>query len=186
MIMPTYPNQPPINPKLEALTSFWSPPGVYQVTSNLWPAVGFGPANIIMIKGTDGLIIIDPGIGYGQGKDELAQMITLPKHLAEHPWLTQGRGLVSWFVKEIYNGYVGWYEGDPAFLNATSLVERSKHIVDGGQTLLKVREAIEKGKEQWASELATYVLKVDPRKRSQVAQGTCSENSWTEDARCRW
>jgi linear primary-alkylsulfatase len=33
------------------------------------------------------------------------------------------------------------------------------------QTLLKVREAIEKGKDQWASELATYVLKVDPLNR---------------------
>jgi hypothetical protein len=42
MTMPTYPNQPPINPKLEALTSFWSPPGVYQVTPNLWSAVGYG------------------------------------------------------------------------------------------------------------------------------------------------
>jgi alkyl sulfatase BDS1-like metallo-beta-lactamase superfamily hydrolase len=106
------------------------------------------------------------GMNKGYTADELAQMITLPKHLADHPWLTQGRGLVSWFVKEIYNGYVGWYEGDPAFLNVTSLIERSKHIVDGfggiDQTLLKVREAIEKGKEQWASELATYVLKVDP------------------------
>ena len=72
--MPTYPNQPPINPKLEGLTSFRSPPGVYQVTPNVWSAVGFGPANIIMIKGTDRLVIIDTGIGYGQGKKVMQEL----------------------------------------------------------------------------------------------------------------
>ena len=81
MIMPTYPSQPPINPKIEALTSFWSPAGVYQVTPNLWSAVGFGPANIMMIKGTDGLIIIDTGIGYGQGKEVMQEFRTLDPDL---------------------------------------------------------------------------------------------------------
>ncbi|MGE3858915.1 MAG: alkyl sulfatase dimerization domain-containing protein [Nitrososphaeraceae archaeon] len=106
------------------------------------------------------------GMNQGYTADELAQMITLPKQLQEHPWLNQARGLVPWYVKQIYYGNLGWYEGDPAFLNATSLVERSKHIVDGfggvNQTLLKVREAIDDKDYQWASELATYVLKFDP------------------------
>lgn len=46
-------------------------------------------------------------------------------------------------------------------------LDRSRHIVEGfggvNQTLLKVREAIDKGEYQWASELATYILKVDPQ-----------------------
>jgi alkyl sulfatase BDS1-like metallo-beta-lactamase superfamily hydrolase len=107
------------------------------------------------------------GMNQGYTADELAQMITLPKSLEEHPWLNQARGLVPWYVKQIYYGNLGWFEGDPAFLNATSLLERSKHIVDGfggvNDTLLKVREAIDKGEYQWASELATYILKFDPK-----------------------
>jgi hypothetical protein len=43
MTVPPYPNQPPINPKLEALTSFWSPPGVYQVTPNVLFRSGVWP-----------------------------------------------------------------------------------------------------------------------------------------------
>jgi alkyl sulfatase BDS1-like metallo-beta-lactamase superfamily hydrolase len=393
MTMPAYPDQPPINPKLADTPRFWSPPGIYQVTPNVWSAVGFGTANGVVIKGTDGLIIIDTGFNYEEGKkmmqeirkvapdlpvkaiiythghmdhvngglafteegqnvtvyahdstlafysgenallgpiqamrsahatgallpkegpdrsftgifpevspgnvtfipptktfsdkldieeagvkltlmhvrgetsdhinvwypeekvlfigdnwygivpniysvrgstfrdplvqiealdtalslhpefavgshqkpiigsenvtniltstrdvlqylrdqtirgmnqgytaDELAQMITLPKQFQDNPYLTLSRGLVPWYVKQIYNGYLGWYEGDPAFLNATSLVDRSRNIVEGfggvNQTLLKVREAIDKGEYQWASELATYILKGDPQ-----------------------
>ena len=106
------------------------------------------------------------GMNKGMTADELAHSIMLPQHLLDHPYLTLSRGQIPWYVKQIYNGYLGWYEGDPAFLNSTSLVNRSKHIVEGfggvNQTILKVREAIGKGEDQWASELATYVLKVDP------------------------
>lgn len=34
-----YPDQPSINPKLEATQKFWSPPTIHKVTDNAWSAV---------------------------------------------------------------------------------------------------------------------------------------------------
>jgi alkyl sulfatase BDS1-like metallo-beta-lactamase superfamily hydrolase len=49
------------NPDLVALNAGWMPPTVYNVTDGVYVAVGYGRANPVLIEGTDGLIIIDPG-----------------------------------------------------------------------------------------------------------------------------
>jgi alkyl sulfatase BDS1-like metallo-beta-lactamase superfamily hydrolase len=49
------------NPDLVTLNAGWMPPTVYNVTDGVYVAVGYGRANPVLIEGTDGLIIIDPG-----------------------------------------------------------------------------------------------------------------------------
>jgi alkyl sulfatase BDS1-like metallo-beta-lactamase superfamily hydrolase len=49
------------NPDLVALNAGWFPPTVYNVTDGVYVAVGYGRANPVLIEGTDGLIVIDPG-----------------------------------------------------------------------------------------------------------------------------
>ena len=49
------------NPDLVALTAGWVPPTVYDVTDGVYVAVGYGRANPVLIEGTDGLIVVDPG-----------------------------------------------------------------------------------------------------------------------------
>ena len=49
------------NPDLVALNAGWFPPTVYDVTDGVYVAVGYGRANPVLIEGTDGLIVIDPG-----------------------------------------------------------------------------------------------------------------------------
>jgi alkyl sulfatase BDS1-like metallo-beta-lactamase superfamily hydrolase len=49
------------NPDLVALNAGWVPPTVYNVTDGVYVAVGYGRANPVLIEGTDGLIIVDPG-----------------------------------------------------------------------------------------------------------------------------
>jgi alkyl sulfatase BDS1-like metallo-beta-lactamase superfamily hydrolase len=49
------------NPDLVALTAGWVPPTVYNVTDGVYVAVGYGRANPVLIEGTDGLIVVDPG-----------------------------------------------------------------------------------------------------------------------------
>ncbi|NPV63781.1 MAG: MBL fold metallo-hydrolase [Methanotrichaceae archaeon] len=49
------------NPDLVALTAGWTPPTIYNVTDGVYVAVGYGRANPVLIEGTDGLIVVDPG-----------------------------------------------------------------------------------------------------------------------------
>jgi len=49
------------NPDLVALNAGWFPPTVYNVTEGVYVAVGYGRANPVLIEGTDGLIVVDPG-----------------------------------------------------------------------------------------------------------------------------
>ena len=59
IVLPPYPDQPPIHPKLLATNDYWSPPAVHKVTDGVWVAVGYDLANSIMIEGDDGIIIVD-------------------------------------------------------------------------------------------------------------------------------
>ena len=55
-----YPEMVPANPKLVALSDDWKPPTVYQVSDNVYVAVGYARANPVLIEGDNGLIVIDP------------------------------------------------------------------------------------------------------------------------------
>jgi alkyl sulfatase BDS1-like metallo-beta-lactamase superfamily hydrolase len=93
-------------------------------------------------------------------------MIQLPEHLDNHPWLTKTRNDVSSHVKTIYYGNLGWFEGDSAFLNSISIKERSQKIVEGfggvEKSVLSMRNTIDTGEYEWAAELGTYILFVEP------------------------
>ncbi|NJK77803.1 MAG: hypothetical protein HC944_02025 [Nanoarchaeota archaeon] len=106
------------------------------------------------------------GINNGHTIDKLSNMIKLPPTLEDHPWLAYQKGQIPWNVKQIYYGTVGWFEDDAAFLHSINLETRSSKIVNGfggiDSTLLEVRTAIKNGEYEWASELVTYVLHVDP------------------------
>jgi len=106
------------------------------------------------------------GMNNGYNADELSTMITLPEYAKDNPWISQARGQIPWHVKQIYYGNLGWYQGDPAFLLPISMNERSHKIVDGvgglDTSIDKIRKAIDDGEYDWAAELATYVINVDP------------------------
>lgn len=55
------PEAVPANPDLVALTESWVPPTVYNVTNGVYVAVGYNQDNPVLIEGTDGLIVVDPG-----------------------------------------------------------------------------------------------------------------------------
>jgi len=106
------------------------------------------------------------GMNNGYTADELSLMITLPEYAKDNPWISQARGQIPWHVKQIYYGNLGWYQGDPAFLLPISMNERSHKIVDGfggfDATIVEIRKAIDNGEYNWAAELTTYLLNVDP------------------------
>jgi len=105
-------------------------------------------------------------INKGLSPDELAQAITLPQYLRDHPWLQERYGQLSWSVRGIYSSLVGWNTGDATWLNPVTPEERGNKIVQsmGGvnRTISLIQASIKDGDYKWAAELATYVLNAYP------------------------
>ncbi|MFN0118888.1 MAG: alkyl/aryl-sulfatase [Blastocatellia bacterium] len=102
----------------------------------------------------------------GLTPDEIVEKVgALPAHLAKHAWLGEFYGTVKHSVRQIYNGYLGWFEGDPTALDPAPRGERAKRYVEmmGGRdkVLAAARAAVNKGEHQWAAELLTYVIRVN-------------------------
>jgi len=98
--------------------------------------------------------------------DELAETIRLPPHLADYkPWLQEFFGSVSQSVRAIYQGYLGWFEGDPIALAPLPRVERARREIDamgGRERVLAVAQtAFDDADLQWSAELATRLIRAD-------------------------
>ncbi len=106
------------------------------------------------------------GINKGLTPDEIVEIVKLPDHLRDHPFLIEHYGTVEWSVRNIFTGYLGWFGGDAAHLSPAPPQERAQAIVDlaGGpqEALEKAREALAADKLRWAAELASYVAKAKP------------------------
>jgi alkyl sulfatase BDS1-like metallo-beta-lactamase superfamily hydrolase len=102
----------------------------------------------------------------GLTPDEIVERVKLPSHLASLPYLHEYYGTVAWSVRAIYDGYIGWFDG-----NATNLfplpprkrAERFVEIAGGEKALLEHAEkAVFDGNYQWALELTDYILTLKP------------------------
>ncbi|RLB38550.1 MAG: MBL fold metallo-hydrolase [Deltaproteobacteria bacterium] len=106
------------------------------------------------------------GINQGLTPDELVEVVKLPPHLAEHPFLQEYYGKVEWSVRGIFNGYLGWFDGDAARLEPANPDERAAgmaSLAGGAESLQRAaREALEKEQYEWAAELATHLIQLDP------------------------
>lgn len=102
----------------------------------------------------------------GLTPDELVHAVQFPPHLAEYsPWLREHYGTVAHSVRQIYQGYLGWFEGDPVDLDPTPRRDKAQRLVElvGGReaVLDAAREAYRDDDPQWAAELATYLIRID-------------------------
>lgn len=100
----------------------------------------------------------------GLTPDELVEAVKLPAQLVGHPWLGEFYGTVKHSVRQIYFGYLGWFEGDPTFLDPLPRTERAARYValmGGRDTVLKAaQDALGRGDYQWAAELVTYLIRI--------------------------
>jgi len=62
-----------VNPVLLEQSKDFSPARVIEVTSGVYTAIGYGPSNIIMVEGTDGVIMIDSGSSVAQAQMVLSE-----------------------------------------------------------------------------------------------------------------
>ncbi|MDP2747800.1 alkyl/aryl-sulfatase [Pseudomonas sp.] len=102
----------------------------------------------------------------GLTPDELVEKVKLPPHLAGYtPYLREYYGTVKHSVRQIYNGYMGWFQGDPVALDPLPPKDKAERLIalmgGRGKLLLAAGEAYLKGDYQWAAELSSYAIQVD-------------------------
>lgn len=103
----------------------------------------------------------------GLTPDELVEVVTeLPPRLRNHPWLGEFYGTVEQTVRQIYDNYFGWFEGDPTFIDPLPRRERSARYVAamGGRdaVVATATKAYADHDFRWAAEILTHVLRLDP------------------------
>jgi alkyl sulfatase BDS1-like metallo-beta-lactamase superfamily hydrolase len=104
-------------------------------------------------------------INQGLMPDELATRIQLPPHLAKSPFLQAFYGKPSWSARNIFNGNLGWFSGNPSELQPLPPDETARRMVElaGGEAALtdKIVEASRQGQHQWVLQLTDYALRVN-------------------------
>ena len=105
-------------------------------------------------------------INRGYKRDELAEKVVLPANLANDPWLGEYYGTVAHSVRNIYNGYLGWWQGDATKLARPGVEEMAQDYVDamGGEAnvIKMAQQAVDAKNYGWAAEILTHVNNVDP------------------------
>ena len=58
------------------------------------------------------------------------EKVKLPPHLAGYtPYLREYYGTVKHSVRQIYQGYLGWFQGDPVDLDPIPPAEKAKRLI---------------------------------------------------------
>ena len=106
------------------------------------------------------------GMNAGLTPDELAEYIKLPPHLAEAPYLQPFYGKVSWSVRSMFTGNLGWFDGDSADLEPLTRKEQAKlmaRLAGGEKELLRHAGELLKEKDyQAALQLTGHLIQLNP------------------------
>lgn len=117
-------------------------------------------------------------INKGYTTDELVSVIScLPENLKDHPWLQEYYGTVKHSVRQIYCGYLGWFQGDPTFLDPIDLKTRAINYVNSfggtGATLSIACSSIKNEDYKWAAEVLTYLIIINPEDKNARSLKAC-------------
>ena len=103
----------------------------------------------------------------GLAPDELVERIELPCGLADKPYLKQYYGAVPWAVRSIYNGHLGWFDGNPSNLFPLSPKDEAKRLssIAGGEEKLisYLQKSIKQEDWQWACQLADHIIALNEK-----------------------
>lgn len=107
---------------------------------------------------------------HGYTMTQIAEMIKLPKALAQY-WSNRGYyGTLNHDVKATYVKYLGYFNGNPATLYVLPPVPASQHYVDymgGADAILKkAQEDYKAGHYRWVAEVLNHVVFADPNNQA--------------------
>ncbi len=136
------------------------------IPSHTMPISGRGDIRQVLTDYRDAIrSIIDQtyaGMNAGLTADEIVEIVQLPDDLATKPYLEETYGTVSWSVRAICAGNLGWFDGNPTRLFPLSQVARAERVAKlaGGEAALleQAEQAIEDADYQWAAELADHLI----------------------------
>ena len=109
----------------------------------------------------------------GHSPDEISNMIQLPPEVSSSPFVREFYGTVRWSVKSIFNGYLGWFDGNVSNLDPLPSKDYARRlaILSGGEEKLfeALQKAVESEDMQWALRLSDSLLalnyKIDSTKK---------------------
>jgi len=104
-------------------------------------------------------------INLGFTPDEIAETVKLPDSVVKEPWTTEYYGNVDVSARNVYGGYISWWNGDPAELRPTPRLEHARRTIAmmGGRdkVFATAEKAFSDGDAQWAAELMTPLIRVN-------------------------
>ena len=102
------------------------------------------------------------GANLGKTPDELVEEFEYPSFFLDNYDLQEKYGKVSWSIRNVYNGYLGFFDGKAVNLEPLSAKNRAKHIFELIGTKEKLIAEINKANSsqnyQWAAELSDVGL----------------------------
>jgi alkyl sulfatase BDS1-like metallo-beta-lactamase superfamily hydrolase len=135
-----------------------------------WPSWGRERILEMLGKGRDAYRFINDETlrlaNHGLTAGEIAEQVRLPDSLRRHWAVRDYYGTVSHNVKATYTRYLGWFDGNPATLDALPPVAASEKYVEfmgGVETVIKrARECYDRGEYRWVAEVMRHVVFADP------------------------
>ena len=114
----------------------------------------------------------------GYGPDEIAEQLVLPKHLADSPYLKEFYGSPAWSAKNVFSGYLGWFDGNPSTLKPLPKKEEAENFIklvgDWNDLFFIAEQSYMEGRFQWALQLTDYLLRVKPNdERTEILRQSC-------------
>ena len=102
----------------------------------------------------------------GMTPGEIAEDITLPTSLSQEFYNREYYGTVKHNARAVYQGYLGWYDGNPAHLDPLPDPQRAAAYIDlaGGSdnVLAKAQKAFDNDNYRWTAELLNHLVSVEP------------------------
>ena len=164
----------------------------YLIPSHTRPLQGKDNINSILTTYRDGIQFVHDQtvrlMNLGLGPNEIAERLVLPKHLGDSPFLKEFYGTPGWSAKNVFSGYLGWFNGNPSSLKPLPQETEASNFVKlagSWENLFNVaEEAYSNGEFQWSLQLTDYLLQSKPdeintkllRQLSLVALGNKESN----------
>ena len=97
--------------------------------------------------------------------DEITQLVQLPDHLYNHPFLQEFYGTVEWSVRAVFTHYMGWFSGKASELHPLAPRDAAEKLIDLGggphKVLEKAKEALDNEQHQWGLQLCDALIETE-------------------------
>jgi len=145
----------------------------YLVPSHTRPLVGAKTINKLLTTYRDAIQYVHDQtirlMNTGMEPDEIAENLILPKHLGDSPYLQEFYGSPAWSAKNVFSGYLGWFDGNPSSLKPLPKKEEATNIINlagGWEKLFQEAEQTYLNEEfKWSLQLTDYLLRMKPGDR---------------------